>query len=335
MKINRNKFLVAGAAGLGAVPMAATQGRAAQFEWRCSSSQAVDHPNSVRLSEMWKAIDRETSGRLKVGYFPNSQLGGDAAMLSQTRLGAIQFNFINPGNITTVVPAIDIMNLGFSFNDAQEGLHAMSSPFGEYMRKETAAKGLVAVDMAWNTGMLSLGNSRNPVHGPDDLKGMKIRTVPSKIVVDLFKAFDASAVPVALAETYTALQTKLVDGAATSVVTWELSGFYEVGKHFALTQQVWGAMWLTANADAWKSLPPDIQDVVTRNAQKYGTLERRDINILTEATIDKLGRQGVQVTRINPSAFRARLHSYYETWASAFGSTTWTLLENALGRKLT
>ena len=56
-------------------------------------------------------------------------------------------------------------------------------------------------------------------------------------------------------------------------------------------------------------------------------------NNLTQLA-DKLTRQGITINPVDQAPFRARLDAYYQTWASNFGPTAWSLLQNSLGRKL-
>jgi tripartite ATP-independent transporter DctP family solute receptor len=284
---------------------------------------------------MWHAIERESGGRIHTQFFPNNQLGGNAAMLSQLRLGAIQFYLASPGNLAAVVPAVDICFLGFAYKDPDEAVRTMDGPLGTFLRRETAAKGLQALRSMWDSGMNQIGSNSHPIRTPDDLRGFKVRIAESKITVDLFKTLGASPTPLGQGEVYTALQTKVIDGETSPLVTLEAERFYEVNKYISMTNHQWIGEWLIVNADAWKNLPPDLQAILERNNAKYSTLERRDTRLANASLADKLSRQGIVINAVDPAAFRSRLRSYYESWAATFGATEWDLLQSGLGRRLT
>jgi TRAP-type transport system periplasmic protein len=308
--------------------------KAAQFEFKCGSSATPDQPSSVRLTQMWSAIERESGGRIHTQFFPNSQLGSQAAMLTQLRLGALHFYLINPGDLAAVVPAFDVSFLGFVFKDSAQGFRVMDGPLGTYLRGEAASKGIYTLRAIWDSGMNQIGSSSHPIRSPEDLRGFKIRVVASKIVADLFRVLAASPTPIALNEVYTALQTKLVDGIAGTLVYFETGRLYEVQKYAALTNHAWTGLRLIANGDVWKRLPSDLQAIVERNNTKYAALERRDTELFTASVGDKLTRQGMIINRVDQAPFRARLAPYYQEWATAFGPTVWNLLETSLGQKL-
>ena len=333
--VSRCRFLF-GAAGVAASEFRpATPARAAEFEFRCGSILPPDHPATVRLSQMWTAIERESRGRLRCQFFPNSVLGSDAAMLSQLRLGALQFLFTYPGNLASVVPVAGIAFVGFVFKDEDDGLRAMDGPLGEYLGNEAAAKNLYVARSWWDSAMSTVGSNAHPIRTPDDFRGFKIRVAEGRIFSDLFKVLGASPTVLSLAEVYTALQTRLIDGEIAGLVTIEAARWYEVNKYVSLTNHTWSSFMLLGNGDAWKRLPPDLQEIVERNNKRYALLERRDAKALNLALADKLQRRGLLLNAVDQTPFRARLKSYYDFWATEFGPKAWGVLQDSLGRRIT
>src|SRR5262249_2326058 len=152
--------------------------------------------------------------------------------------------------------------------------------------------------------------------------------------IDLFKRLGASPTPLNLAETYSALQTKLIDGEALSVGTIYATRHFEVGKYISMTNHGWSGPWMIANAETWKGLPSNLQEIIERNNTKYSLLERRDMQLSNAAVTDKLRRQGIEFNPTEPAQFRARLGSYYDAWRGEFGATAWDMLQTSLGRRL-
>jgi TRAP-type transport system periplasmic protein len=330
---SRRRFAIASTAALASVGFS-IPARAAQFEFKCSSDLPIDHPSTPRLVEMWAAIEKESGGRIHTQFFPANQLGGPESMQQQLRLGAVTFNYVAPGNMSSIIPAADICYLGFAYKDTAEALHVMDGPVGAYLLDAAASSGLHALRTFWNSAMYQISSSSHPIRTPDDLRGFKIRVAPSKISVDLFKALGAVSTPLGANEIYTALQTKLVDGTATSMVTIEASKFYEVQKYVSITNHAWNGQWVIANGEAWKSLGPELQALVERNNTKYGMLERVDADKLSASVADKLRSQGMTLNQVDVAPFRPLLRGYFQYWADAFGSKPWGMLEASLGRKL-
>lgn len=282
---------------------------------------------------MFSAIERESGERLRTQFFPNGVLGSDVDMMAQLRVGALQFYFQSTGNITSVVPSADIPNLGFTFDD-NTGFRIGDQPLGAYIRQDMESKGIHGCRTFWNGGMAVVGSNPHPIHVPDDFRSFKIRVPNSKILIDLFKTFGASPIPLGLGDLYTGLQTKIVDGENAVLPVIVTSKLYEVNKYISLTNHAWAGLWLMANGDLWKQFPADLAQIVERNNTKYAALARQDMRTGDAALLTELSRHGVAVNRVDPTPFQKVMRPYYEAWAAVFGPTAWGLLENSLGRKL-
>jgi tripartite ATP-independent transporter DctP family solute receptor len=328
----RRRFALGTLAALGGVGAMRTTARAATFAYRYASNLSLDHPLNVRMIEMWAAVKRETGGRLDVTVFPNSELGGDTGMLAQLRSGALQFFTIDGGVLQSVVPVAAIAGVGFAFKNSAQAFHAMDGPLGAYVRRDIEAKGLVVFDKMWANGMRQITNSRGPIRNAADLAGLKIRTPPGKLWLDLFRALGASPTPLNFSELYTALQAKVVDGEENPYAIIETSKLFEVQKYLSVTNHMWSAYWLLGNADAWGALPPDVQAVVRRNAATYALLQRRDTEVRNDTLADKLRREGMILNVAETGSFRAQLGDFYRSWRDQFGPDAWSLLEATSGK---
>src|SRR5260370_31740280 len=88
---------------------------------------------------------------------------------------------------------------------------------------------------AYNFGSRSVV-AKKPVKGPEDLAGLKIRTLPNPVITECLRLMGAAATPLAFGEIYTALQAGVLDGLEHDPPTILASKFYETSKHYALTQ---------------------------------------------------------------------------------------------------
>ena len=173
-----------------------------------------------------------------------------------------------------------------------------------------------------------------PIVAPADLKGLKIRVPPAPLETVMFRGLDASPQPINNAETYVALQTHVVDGAAFPLATIEAFKYYEIQKiPLFLTDHLFTTYTPLANADAMQSLPKDLRGIVERNMNAAGLRQRSDIVGLETALESKLQTQGFTVNRPNPGPFRAAIRSagLYAKWRDQFGADAWALLEKAVG----
>jgi TRAP-type transport system periplasmic protein len=232
---SRSGFVAAGAAGFATIGILPALAKAAQFEFKCATTFPNDHPATIRMRQMWTAVQNESGGRIRTEFFPGGVLGGDSALVDQVRIGAIQFYHAGLGTLGSIVPLANIFFLGFAFNDAREGLGLVDGPLGDFVRREVEAQSLHPLRTVWASGLLEVSSSLRPVRVPDDLKGFKLRVAPGRMAGDLFKTFGANPLSINNNEIYTALQTKLIDGQAAPLALIESGRLYETQKYISLT----------------------------------------------------------------------------------------------------
>jgi len=329
---SRGKFIASTAAAFATIGIMQSPARAADFNWKTGTNQPADHPLSVAMKNMADAIGQESKGRIAIDVFPNSQLGGDTAMLTQLRSGALQMMTLDGTILASVVPVASIQGVGFAFKDSNEAFAAFDGSLGAYVRSEIEGAGIHCFEKIWENGMRQITASAKPVKSAADLSNFKIRTPAAKLTLDLFHALGASPTPINLSETYTSLQTHVVDGQENPVANIAVNRFYEVQKYLSLSSHQWGGYWLIMNGDVWKSLPPDLQAVVSRNAGVAAAKQRVAVNQLNVSQLGFLKSHGMTVNEVDRGSMRALLGGFYKTWKGELGERGWSLLESHVGK---
>lgn len=333
-KLKRGPFLAGTAAAAVAINFVRKPGEAAEFEYKFGTNVPMNDPRNYDAVIASKNILEQTNGKVKITIYPSNQLGGDTAMLTQIRSGALEFFTASGAVISAVVPACDIQGVPFAFKDLATAYRAMDGDLGTYLRAQIVAKGMQPMPMALNNGFRQVTNSVRPIKTVDDLKGLKIRTPPGKLPVDLFKTLGASPIGMNFSELYTALQTHVVDGQENPYIIEEIGRLYEVQKYLSVTNHMWDGFWVIASMDKWNALGPQLQEVVSKNMVLYAKAQRHDNDLLNESLADKLQRQGMTFNTADAETFKAKLaaENFYGRWKDTFGPEAWGLLEKYAGK---
>ncbi|HXF33970.1 MAG TPA: TRAP transporter substrate-binding protein [Candidatus Acidoferrales bacterium] len=335
--LSRGTFAAGSASIFASIGIVRAPAKAAQFSWKWGHDLAVDHPMNVRGVEAFAKIKQETNGALEIRAFPNSTLGGDPAMLSQLRSGAIEILNYPGGFLDTIVPIAAIENIAYAFKTRDLAFAAMDGQLGAIVRSEITNKtGIVVLDKIWENGYREITSGTKPIRTVDDLKGFKIRVSPGKIRIDTFQSLGASPTPIAISELYTALQTKIVEGQENPLLNIETQRMFEVQKYCAMSNHMWTGYWTLINPDKWKALPANYQAVVRKYMTAATLAERRDNAVINVSLRDKLSRQGLIFNEVQVQGFRNKLKGsgYYERWSKEFGPQAWALLEKYAQAKL-
>ena len=324
---------VAFMAGLGSAAFVRQPASGAEFTYKLSVVLTADHPNSKNLVEAAGQVRADTNGRLDIQVFPNGTLGGDSAVFSQVRSGAVQMMLAGGPIVAQSIPLVGIDGTGFAFPDYKTLWPALDGDLGALERAAILQNGLYALARAWDGGFRQVTTSTKPVAGPDDLHGLKIRVPEAAIPVSLFRALGASPTPIAAGEMYTALQTRVVDGQENPLINIETNRLYEVQKYCSLTSHMWNGHWLVINGDAWRALPKPLQASVETRFNAAALAARADLDRLGHTLGDKLKGQGLAFNAVDPAPFRDALRKagYYAQWRTTFGAAPWATLEKYSG----
>ena len=139
----------------------------------------------------------------------------------------------------------------------------------------------------------------NPIEGMDDLAGMKIRVSNDPIMTGMVEGLGANPTVVAMGELYSALQTGVVDAAEQPIANYQANAFPEVANNIILDGHTLGAIQVVITDEAWDSLTPEQQDVLTE-AGEYASQYNRQISQETEDKIlEELKADGVNVIEVD------------------------------------
>jgi TRAP-type C4-dicarboxylate transport system substrate-binding protein len=127
---SRRGFLAASAA-LPLVGIITRPARAAEFSYKLATGQAPTHPVNIRAQQAIDQIREKTSGKLEIRLFPANQLGSDTDLLTQVRIGGVQFFNLATSILATLVPASGLGNVGFAFADYPAVWKAMDGAVGD------------------------------------------------------------------------------------------------------------------------------------------------------------------------------------------------------------
>ncbi len=310
------------------------RGDTPEFEMKMGNDNPMTHPNTVRQQEAAERILKESGGRVKISVFPNNQLGGDTDMLSQLRSGALEFMTLSGLILSTFTPLTSIYGIGYAFPNYKKVWEAVDGDLGAMLRAHIEKAGLYAFEKIWDNGFRQISSSTHPIRTPDDLKGYKIRVPVSPLWTSMFQAFGAAPASINFSEVYSALQTKIVEGQENPLVNIYTAKLYEVQKYVSITRHMWDGFIMLGNGKNWRSLPKDVQALITKNLNGSAEDQRADYASTDGDYRKKLEASGIVFNEPDPEAFRQVLikSGFYDQWKAKYGAEAWTVLEKYTGK---
>ena len=251
----------------------------------------TQHLAAKKFNELLK---EKTKGEIKLSLFPDSTLGNAQAMISGVRGGTIDLEMSGSPNFSGLVPNLNVIDIPFIFQNKEHAYRVLDGEIGQGLLKELEDKGLKGLAF-WEVGFRSMTNSKHPIHTPEDVKGLKIRTNQNPMYVKAFQLLGANPVPMPLSELYTALETRAVDAQEHPIgIVWSVK-LYEVQKYLSLTNHGYTPLLVVMNKAKFDGLSPELQKAIIESAQEAGKYQR-ELNAKKEIEIlDKMKKAGVEV----------------------------------------
>jgi len=334
MKMTRRALLGAASGAFATTMLTTPAGATAEFEFKLGVNTPETHPLTVRLTEAARAIGSQSSGRLMVTVFPNSQLGGDPEMLSQLRAGGIELLAAPSMTLSTLVPLSGLPSIGYAFRSYDQVWAAMDGGVGDVVRDAIGKAGIVPMKKVWDNGFRQITSSASrQLNSVEDIRGFKIRVPVTALLTSLFSGLGALPSSISYSELYSALQTHIVEGQENPLAQVSTGKLYEVQKYCALSNHCWSGYWIVANRQALAGLPADLLEIVNRNFDAAALRERADLRELDRSLQADLTARGMTFNTPDPVQFRAALVNagFYSKWQNTYGAEAWARLEHYTG----
>jgi len=316
-RVGRRSFVL----GAAVAPAIIGRAQAAALKLRLSSSLANDpkYANGrVYYDNLVKQLKAGGLGdQIEVAFFPDNQLGQEIDVINSVKLGVIDLMVSGSSISANLVPLVGTLDLGYLFTSFQQQTKAFDAGAAKPI-EDALLKGANIHIIAWayNFGARSV-LSKKPVKTPEDLSGLKIRTLPNPVITECLRLMGAAATPLAFGEIYTALQAGVLDGLEHDPPTILSSKFFETAKHYALTQHIFSPLSIYFSDMTFKRMNAKLRDGFLDAAKKAAADTRAHGLMIEKEAQDILVSKGVTVTECDKEAFRKRVLPQTENFMKA------------------
>lgn len=227
----------------------------------CTSLEGEEPtPEMQRIAQ---EIEEKSGGRITFDItIGGSTLFGESEMYDMLRSGSIDMCNVAPTQFSDIAPEMSVCCWPYVFESADNINDFWTGESSQYLKDMVKEKSGIEILTTGFTGVRNVTTQGIEVRRPDDLDGVKIRCMDSKIYVDGTNAMGATAVPIAWSELYFALQTGVVQGQENANTVMEAGSLYEVQDTLSLTEHLYSMSTFAANGDFWSKLPTEYQDLI-------------------------------------------------------------------------
>ena len=285
----------------------------AEYSMIAGTTTPDAHPYNLGLVKMGELINEKTNGAVKLDVFGNSQLGGERDLIEGLQLGSVQVTCVSTAPLSGFTDMFLVFDLPFIFETTEQARAVMDSEVGEQILHSVDEQGLVG--LAWfENGFRNVTNNVKPVTVPDDLKGIKIRTMENPIHMAAFKIMGADPTPMALGDVFTALQQGTIDAEENPVPIVETNKFYEVQKYISMTGHLFSPAPVFIGKDYFESLPAEYQDAIKEAADEATPYQREQIDEQNVSGLESLKSNGMEANEVEKAPFQDATKSVYDEY---------------------
>ena len=240
------------------------------------------------------ALAEKTDGRFKVEMFPSNALGGEREMIEGAQFGTIDLVVTSTGPVGNFVPETLVFDIPFLFRDYAHARGVLDGEIGQSVLDKFPERGLIALAWAEN-GFRHLTNSKQAVTEPEDVKGLKIRTMQNDVHMRAFTTLGALPTPMAFPEVFTALQQHTIDGQENPIPVIVSGNFAQVQKYLSLTGHVYSPALFIMAPSRWEELSDEDKAAFKAAAKIGANAMRKQVETFEADGIAKLEAAGMTV----------------------------------------
>ena len=290
----------------------------AQIVARMGHGAYPSNPCARACQHFIDLVEERTDGRVKIEFFHSLALGDDAAMMEQLINGTVEFVAPGAGAFGRYTPLLNVLQLPFLLNNYEKEFYvAQTKELQDIFAAMEPLLGLKILALH-ESGIRHLSNNIRPIQSFEDVRGLKLRTVPNQLMNDALQALGANPIAIgSFAEVYTGLQNRIMDGLEINKTSVYSQKFYEVLRYFT-TVGLWPFPHaLTVNLAFFNSLSPEDQKILieaARESSEYNKSILEEAEEVATKTMIENGMEIIEISDVQP--FIDATKDIYEVYMS-------------------
>ena len=291
--------------------------------WIYANVGAADIVANVHMEQLAAEVAEKTNGGFVIECYHNSSMGDNREIVEGMQFGTIQMTLGNISTLSGYSDKIGVVETPYLFGTLDGAYNVfVESDVLQPIYDDMAELGLYWVT-GWYQGYRVLTTTKTPVHTPEDMKGLKIRTMESENHMAHFNTLGANAIPMSFSEVFTALQQGAIDGQENPYVQIFTQGINEVQGYIIETNHICDVMPLLVSQKAFDALPEEYQNVLLETIAEY-------TKKVWDATEEDIVRIKGEITATGKTEIIELTEEEHELFVEA-AQPVWELIEGKVG----
>lgn len=277
------------------------------------------HPYHLAWTRVKELVEERTNGSLRLEIFANGTLGNERDIIEGMQLGIVDLSCMSTGALASFSPAFMALDLPFIFSDCESAYKVLDSEIGEELLDSLGENMLVGIAF-WENGFRNISNNKRDIVVPEDVKGLKLRTLENELQIDTFATLGVNAIPMAWGDVYTALSQGTIDGQENPLTTIYLNRIHEVTDHITVTGHFYAAAPVVMSKKNLEKLSPEHQKILMETIREVTGYERELSQECDVQYLQALRDEGINVIEdIDKDLWRQAVQPVYDKYQDRIG----------------
>ena len=272
----------------------------------------LDTSHSVHKAMVFMArrLEEKSKGTMTIKIYPNQQLGSERECLELLQIGSLGMTKVSAATMENFAPEFKVLNLPYLFRNEAHRFKVLEGEIGEKLLMSSRNKKLIGLTF-YDSGTRNFYADK-PIETPSDLKGLKLRVMPSQTAINTVRYLGGSPTPISWGELYTALQQGIVDGAENNLPSYYLNNHYEVCRYYSMDGHTAVPDELLISTKIWDQLSDEQQQWMKEAAKESSDYQKKLWKESEEEALAGMKKAGVEIIYPDKEKFREKVAPMYK-----------------------
>lgn len=276
--------------------------------WKFAHNESERGTMQIYAAKFKELVEEKSGGNITVDIYPDGTLGSGDSIIELLQGGGLEFALADSGYIGSFVPESQIFRAHFLLTDDMDNNRKLLTGEGIGMLNDKFQDNGMTVMQHFQAGLVYWTGNK-AFHNIQDFSGVKMRTVPTPVLISIYEAYGAAPTTVNYSEMYSALQLGVAEAQENPISTVEELSLYDVQSTLTLSGHYTFIDTCVANSAFYDSLPEDVKTMLAEIFEELGPYAENEIKTYEDGVLENIktntDMEVVELTDEEKEAFRS------------------------------
>ena len=247
------------------------------IDLKLGHGNATEHAIHIYTQQWADAVAEATDGRINITIYPAGQLGSLVEMLEAIEYGTLDMTLGDTSLLSNTVPSIGLFCLPFLVDNYDTAAKLYDGEVGQAIGQEMIdTAGIRPLGWYWNGFRQIL--TRTPITTIADCANIKARSPEADLYMDMFNLLNMKPTPLPWGDTYTAVESGVVDGLETTTEAACTGGYHKLTGNVTISNHMISVVGPVISESIWQKIPAEDQKLMMDLLNEAIAAQRAEIS---------------------------------------------------------